>query len=693
MKSPIGVLCLFLTGLQLSCSSGVPAIEKTEILWDSYGIPHIFAPNNKDLFYAFGWAQAHSHGDLLLKLFGEARGRSAEYWGEDSLEIDRWVLTNGIPERSRAWKEAQDPEFLSYLEAFVSGINDYAEKHGDRIDEARRIVLPISAIDILNHSQRVIFYTFVAQSRVIDRRTERWARAGSNAWAISPDRSASGKALLLANPHLPWSDLFLFYEAQLTTPEFSASGTTLIGSPTLAIGFNENLGWTHTVNTHDGSDIYELTLADGGYVYDGEVRPFETISHTLKVLGPDGSHREEALEVRNSIHGPVLKTNGKKALALRVAGLGGGKMGRTWFDMTRATNLAEFEEAMRSLQIPMFTVMYADREGNVMHFFGGTTPRRPDGDYNWAGIVPGDTSKTFWNESHSYGELPRVLNPASGWLQNANDPPWTTTFPRALDPLDFPSYMAPRFMHFRAQSSARLLTENSPVSLEGLVKLKHSSRMEAADRILDSLIQAAQSSQNPRVQEAAKVLKTWDRQANKDSRGAVLFQSFARTGGLAGGPSLFSTPWDAEHPLRTPSGLADPDRSVKALEEAARQVEEEYGAIDVAWGDVHRLKRDDVDLPGNGGPGGLGIFRVISYGPPKDGRRTAVGGDSYVAAVEFSQPVRAFSALSYGNATQPGSPHRSDQLQLVSDQKLRPVWRTRTEIEANLSLREGPFDR
>ena len=129
-------------------------------------------------------------------------------------------------------------------------------------------------------------------------------------------------------------------------------------------------------------------------------------------------------------------------------------------------------------------------------------------------------------------------------------------------------------------------------------------------------------------------------------------------------------------------------RAVAALEKASKEVLALYGTLDVPWGDVFRLRVGDLDLPGNGGPGSLGIFRVIGYAPDSNNRFRAVAGDSFVAAVEFSNPVRASALLSYGNASQPNSPHRTDQLELLSQKKLRPVWKKRFEIEAHLESRE-----
>src|SRR6476659_3479684 len=117
-----------LTALCLSCllafltatsSPAAPSPKATEILWDTYGVPHIYGKNTSDLFRAFGWAQMQSHGDLILRLYGQARGRAAEYWGADYLDSDRWVQTMGVLDRAQQWYQAQKPPFRRYLDAFA----------------------------------------------------------------------------------------------------------------------------------------------------------------------------------------------------------------------------------------------------------------------------------------------------------------------------------------------------------------------------------------------------------------------------------------------------------------------------------------------------------------------------------------------------------------------------------------------
>lgn len=703
---PILGLCLLLAA---ACrdepSDALEQIEisGTEILWDEWGVPHILAESETALFRAHGWAQMQSHGDLILQLYGQARGRAAEYWGEAHLGSDRWIRTVGVPERAERWYRSQSEEFRPKLDAFVQGMNDYAEAHGDRLVDSLEVVLPIRPTDVLAHLQRATLFTFVTSPRAADlaiqRFDEKVARAnenvengsnGSNAWAIGPSRSESGNAMLLANPHLPWSDLYLFYELHLVAPEVNVYGVTLVGLPVPGIGFNDRIAWTHTVNTHDGVDYYALKLGPDGYAWADSTRQLESRQVVIRVKRSDGGVEERPFTIFSSVHGPLVAVKQGVGVAIRVVGLDRAGMGEQWWDMAKARNLRQFEGALQRLQLPTFTVMYADRDGHILHLFGGLTPVRPEGPWDWTEVVPGDRPETLWTETHPYEDLPRVLDPPAGWLQNTNDPPWTTTFPRALQAANFPSYMAPRFMHFRAQRSARMLLEDERISFDELVDYKHSTRMELADRILDDLIPAARERGTERARRAADVLERWDRRADADSRGAVLFQLwFFRLRRDAEDGSPFAVAWNPQDPLRTPDGLADPVRAVAVLDTAAARVAQAYGSMDVSWGEVYRLRLGGKDLPANGGPGELGIFRVVGYGQAPDGHYQATFGDTWVAAIEFTEEgVRARALLSYGNASQAGSPHRGDQLELFSEKRLRPIWRTRAEIEAHLSARE-----
>ena len=695
------IALLFLAG---ACG----AFANTEILWDSYGVPHIYAGNLEEMFYAHGWAQMRNHGDFLLQLYGESRGRAAEYWGSDYAEADRWVHLNGVPELARAWYNAQDPTFRKYLDAFARGINDYAKANPAAIGARSRVVLPVTGIDVVGHPLRAVHFMYMgSRARMqneVDALLGRSRRAaippgmdapgpspGSNTWAIGPSRSASGKAMLLINPHLQWGDFYTYMEVHLTAPGYDLYGAPQIGFPVPVIGFNPRAGWGRTVNTIDTVDFYRLTPKDGGYVFDGRVKAFERSTDSFRIRQPDGSLQEERLERLRSVHGPVVYNRDGLLVAMRVAGLDRPRMLEQWFRMGGARNLEEFKDALRLGAVPMWNANYADAGGHILLVFDGLVPRRGMGDAAyWNKVVPGDTSKTLWTGYHTFDELPKSLDPPSGFNQNCNEPPWLSTLP-PLDSSKYPPWMAPplSLASFRTKRSLRMLSEDKSITYDDLLAYKHSTRVELADAVLPDLLRAAGGT------EAARVLAAWDRKTDADSRGAVLFllwakRHFESTGFL--GPRL-RVPFHPEDPLNSAYGLADPAAAARDLAEAAAECRRTWGSLDIPYGDVYRFARGTLELPGNGGDGQYGIFRTMRFGRQRGNRFLPSHGDTFVCAVEFGAPQRAGCALGYGNATQPGSKHIEDQLHLMTEKKLHPVWRTRREVEAHLELRETPAAR
>jgi acyl-homoserine-lactone acylase len=510
---------------------------------------------------------------------------------------------------------------------------------------------------------------------------------GSNTWAVGPPRSASGKSMLIINPHLAWGDTFYRYmEVHLVGPGYDLYGAPQIGFPTPVIGFNRRTGWGRTVNTIDTVDFYRLTVKGDQYEFDGKMRPFEHASKVLKIKQADGSYTEEKLEIRRSVQGPVVFDEKGLVVAMRVAGLDRPKMLEQWFRMGEAKNLEEFKSALKMMAVPMWNANYADADGHIMMVYDGLVPKRSTGDVKyWAGVVPGDTSKTMWTEYLSYDELPKSLDPASGFNQNVNEPPWFMTMPM-LDASKYPAYLSPPDIGaslFRAKRSYRLLTEMPKLSYEQFMANKLSTRVEMADALLPDLLKAAPDS------EAKRVLAAWDRSTDTTSRGAVLFKTFtdvyfANTDVA----SHLRVKFDPQHLVDSAYGIADPEWALSALGGAAGRVKKTYGSLDVAWGDVNRFASGNADFPGDGGPAKLGVFRTIDFGKKVGDKYYASHGETFVCAIEFAEKQNAQCSLSYGNFSQPGSAHLEDQLPLMVEKKLHPVWRERKEIEANLEKRE-----
>ncbi|HUR34062.1 MAG TPA: penicillin acylase family protein [Vicinamibacterales bacterium] len=667
----------------------------TEILWDKWGIPHITAADHPSLFYAYGYAQMEAHSELLLRLYAQARGRGAEFYGEEYLEADRWVRVNGIPARAKEWARAQTPEFGPLIGSFVQGLNAWAQEHQADLSPAAKGVLPLTEDDVYAHCLRVIHYDWIINPAKLASRLARAAADvhGSNEWAIAPAYSASGKAMLLSNSHLQWGDMHTYFEVQLTAPGVTSYGAVWVGFPVLRQCFNDYLGWTQTTNNPSESDLYQLTLKDGGYVLDGVVKPFEVSKDVIRIRGANGVVREEPITIRRTVQGPVVAERNGMTIAMRVAAIDRPRLFEQFWRMGLAHNLDEWQAAMRMQQLPLFNTAYADRDGHIGYVYNSTLPVHPTGDYKyWQGVVPGDRSDLISSTIVPYDQIPKVFDPPTGWVQNSNDMPWTSVYPPMLDATRFAAgFAAPQGITQRAQRGIRILSgfTGRKMTFADVKAGKLSTRLETADQFVDDLVALARAQGTERARRAADVLEKWDRQAENTSDGMLLFYKFmleARPDfGAIGG---FAVPTDDRTPLTTPRGFKDPAKAVAALDKVAGAVEAEYGRLNVPWGDVMRFRRGNLDVPGNGAPSALGAIRTVNASPFVNGKVEGIAGDTYFAVIEFSTPVHAEALLSYGNWSRKGSPHVEDQMRLLSRKEMRPIWRDRKDVEANLEARK-----
>src|SRR6202050_5315320 len=509
----------------------------SEVLWDRYGVAHVYAKSVPDLFYGFGWAQARNHGNLLAHVYAQARGRAAEYYGPEGIANDRWMAINDVAARARKWLAQQSGSFRANLVAFAAGANAYEASHAQEFSPEARAVFPLSALDVMAYSQRLFQYVYGAPAQLLEHLPptahpdQDPGRGGSNAWAIAPFRTEDGHALLLMNPHGLWvpdwstyqtTDWHTYTEVELSAPGINLYGATQVGLPVLRFVFSDYLGFTHTVNEPQNAvTLYRIVPDGNGYRFDGKMLPYQKRTQKIKIRQNDGTFTTETVDVLTTVHGPIVAEHDSAPIAMRVAGLEHPFALEQYWQMATAHDFAGFQRAVSRVQVPTFNMMYADRDGHIEYLYNGLVPRHPFGTLSfWTSIVPGDTSKTLWNDYLRYDELPKVIDPPGGTVQNSNDPPWFAAWPTLIDPAPYAAYIPADTVNLRTARGIRMLSETAKFSFDQLLADQQSTRSELADRVLPDLIEAAARYGDDFAQPAAQVLSHWDRLTDADSRGA-----------------------------------------------------------------------------------------------------------------------------------------------------------------------------
>ena len=685
----------FVLLLALSAQAAVvePLARQATIRRDRFGVPHILAGNEEAAAFAMGFAQAEDHAIEIARRFLAARSESAKHFGT-GLESDFDMKRYGNHDVARGGFPKMDPLMQRIMNAYAAGFNRHVAKHRAELPAW----IPVfDGVDVLaNGRAEMMRFAFARAQASIRAVQEKYKGApnpsapadgegdfgGSNMWALGPSRTTSGNAILLGNPHQLWSALY--WEAHITVAgKINFYGATFAGLPVLRHGFNEHLGWTHTVNYPDLDDIYTLTLdrnRPDHYLFEGKPMPLTPREITVEVQGGAPQRRTYWY----SHLGPIVHRTPEKAFSIKSAIFDSFRYYEGWYDMAKSKNLKEFQAVVRRNLLPMFNLSYADAEGNILYVWNGAVPKRLDDGMDYRAEVPGDAGKYVWKEFHTTAELPQLLNPSGGYVQNCNDPPWWTSLRNPLDLKRYPSYHEPgRTLGLRTQMSLEMLESKEKFSLDDVKRLKFNERMLLADRVKTDLIRALDASPG------RAALEAWDNTTTAGSRGGVLFQRFWDTYSKAI-PQPYAKPWDPANPARTPTGLADPALAARHLEEAVRWTRQTYGSETVAWGEVHRIRRGDLDLPGGGAGGPYGLFRVMDYVDQPGGKRVMQRGDGWIMAVEFSRPVSAWSVLAYGQTSDLKSKHSTDQVRLFAEHQLKPIWFSEAAIQANLERSYRP---
>ena len=236
-----------------------------------------------------------------------------------------------------------------------------------------------------------------------------------------------------------------------------------------------------------------------------------------------------------------------------------------------------------------------------------------------------------------------------------------------------------------------MLESRKTISLDDVLHFKFNTKLMLADRVKRDVVRLARgrTSDGVSLDEAAKVLESWDNTAARESKGAMLFVTFWTKYREKAKP-LYAVEWNEVHPASTPYGLGDEEAALHSLAAAVTEMKRKYGGLEIAWGEIHRLRRGSLDVPIGGLTDDFGAFRVVGYRAEPDGKYVAGGGDSYVLAVEFTSPPTAYSVVAYSESDDPKSPHLNDQSALFAQEKWKPAWFTEEDIARHLERSYHP---
>lgn len=689
---------------------------------DTLGIPHILADSEEAAAFAFGYAQAEDHAVEIGRRFVAARGEAARVFGPSLLDSDLAMAQFDNLAEARRGLTTISPLYHRIISAYAAGVNRYVAQHRAALPEW---MPTLSAEDILASTragsvtalagpglQRQLRNKYdIAPGEAPDPRgaptgDPAWAdQPGSNALALTGARTTTGKPMLLGNPHLSWGSLY--WEAHVRVPgRIDFYGSTLVGIPVLRAGFSDRLAFVTTNNAPDLDDVYALKVDPQNperFLLDNRSLPIETRHVTVQVRSPDGSMHGESRTFWRTPIGTVVYRTADRVFAVKSTRLDAFRYFEGFYVLSKARSLGEWMAAIRQNLVPTSNFTYADVDGNVLYLWNGRVPvRRRDGtDYRLD--VAASTSADIWTRLHAVDEFPRLLNPPGGYIQNANNPPEFVSLRDPIDMSAYPSYFERGPLELRPQLALDMLEAQRSFAPADVIALKYTTRMLLAERVRQPLIDAVR--RNPDASDlmraGADALEAWDGHVSAESRGAVLFQRFW-DGYTASVRPPYGTPWSPADPVHTPSGIADPAEAVARLEAAVRDTRERYGDERIAWGDVHRFRFGDIDLPGDGAPGGYGCYRVVRFDDvPGDPRHRVAGrvdpaaqiagfGDAWVLLVDMSGPVKASSVLAYGQTSDLASPHSRDQIRTFAAHQLRPAWFTEPDIRANLERQYRP---
>ncbi len=661
-----------------------------EIRRTSHGIPHITAKDMGGLGFGEGYAFAQDHLCSLADQVVKARGERARFFGAGEnnrhLNSDITFKALGINEQARSMIQVMPKEQREMIDGYVAGYNQYLSEVGAKgvagWCRGKEWVMPITAEDLIAYNQSIVvtsinFADMIATATPPKNETARAAQVSfpdfeqaSNGWAIGSERAASGRGMLLANPHYPWVGANRFWEKHLVIPgQLDVYGVGLLGSPGVAIGFNRAVAWTHTVSAGKRFTLYTLDLAPGNptrYLYDGKEREMTSKVISVAVRQTDGAVKQVERRIFFSHYGPVLNLPGfgwtaKRAVAIRDANADNTSVQAQWSAMNRARSLEEFKQAHAKYNsMPWVNTIAAGADGRAWYADTSATPNlKPAALEAWLkrresdpltrtawerGLVLLDGSDSLfeWADDSTtrpgvipYSRMPQLER--KDFVFNANDSFWLAN-PRQLLTGFSPLHGAEGTARsLRTRMNVLLLDDMRPdgpagkdgkFTLDELAAAVLSNRSLSAELARGELVKRCQATssvtldgQAVDLRQACGILAAWDGRYEVNSAGAVLWREFItqyEPPELQKDGALFNHAFNPVDPVNTPHTLT-PDKAVEPqsllkLARAVRLLGQAGIAIDTPLGGVQFSDRNGGRIPLHGGEGGYeGIANFVNY--------------------------------------------------------------------------------
>ena len=651
-------------------------ISNIEIVRDKWGIPHIYGKTDKEAAYGLAWAHAEDDFKTIQKTFLPAKGMLGSLEGIRGAVLDYAVEL--LKSREVAYRELKNlpPEGLNVIYGYLDGLNAYASKYAEQV--LVKGSFPLSIYDYLT-GLNLMLHLFSDTGDIIGQLLSNsinpidemsgvdniGSSIGSNGFAFNSFKTLDKKSYLNINTHQPLEGPFAWYEAHINSDEgWNMLGGLFPGLPLPVIGTNENLGWTHTYNYPDMNDVFQLVINPKNknqYKLDGIWENFEIKNIKLKVKSILGLKIKVRRKIIWSKFGPVIK-NKKGYFAFFSQSLNNISAIEQWLKMNKAANFNEFEEALKLLGIPRFNIVYADREDNIFYMSNARLSVR-DNSINWRNLVIGDTSSLILNKYHPYDDLPKLLNPPSGYIFNTNNSPFNSTSKEYnLIEEDYNSTFSYREKeNNRSLRFMEIIKDYDKVNFDDFKKIKYDQKYPDSLAYVGNINKIfTLNVQDENLSDVHNLIKNWDKGGSYDNLGAAQWSLFYR----------FILDILSENNLKVTDEISITFFE-DALSKTKKHLQKYFNRIDIVLGDLQKHVRGDVVLPVSGLIDMIAPTYVIEN---DNGTFRSVSGESYIMLVQYSDSgVEIETVLPYGNSNNNKSPHYTDQMKLYINKKTKKM--------------------